>query len=98
MEEELIELGRDAMTLVGYIAIIYIFNVIAKYFAPIVDYYKDIKIAKMTGKKKEDMETVIVQMVTPTKAKAKSYIESIKEKRRLKKERKKYGLEATQVY
>ena len=29
MEEELIELGRDAMTLVGYIAIIYIFNTLA---------------------------------------------------------------------
>ena len=79
MEEELVPLFTKVVDLIGIYAIVIVFWMLSKYVNIIVTYIKDMKIAKMTMKRPEDMETVIVHMLTPETNK-KTFFNSLKEK------------------
>ena len=98
MEEELIPLMESVIELAGLYAIIVVFAVASKYFNTIVTYYKDVKIAKLTGQ--VEPAQLITYMLEPRKTfSAKAWFTEWKEKRKQNKEDKEYGrVEQDKVY
>ena len=78
MAEEWIPLAETALELMGYYLIVFMGLIIAKHFiAPIINYIKDIKVAKIRANNPEP-EQIITYLMEPNKVETKSFFANFK--------------------
>jgi len=102
MEPEIIESIQSLVGYIPYFLIISVFFLIHKYVDMLVSYFKDIKIAKMMGRKADEPEHIITYLLKPeTEEEKKTPFDKIKawlSKRKEKKEfERNYGFKPNQL-
>ena len=85
MEEEWIPIIGQLVELLWWYLVVFAILVLSRFFKPIVDYFKDIKVAKIRANNPEP-EQIITYLMEPNKVETKSFFTSLKEKWKRRKE------------